>query len=182
METFAKIAVGAALCLSAATVGAQTAPASGTVGSAAIVKNWTAPSHRMLAQALVDEAMAKHPELLSLTLQGEPPGHKDVHTMFAGSFPERIGKKSSDVDSLVITKGYSILDPRWKMSDNPRKSTYLLPLRDKAGQNVGLAVIVFKNPAATNKTEKDFFPAAAAIRDELAARTPSHAALFAPVQ
>lgn len=182
METLARIAFGAALCFSAATASAQAVPANGTVGTAATPKNWTAPSHRMLAQALVDETMAKHPELLSLTLQGEPPGHKDVHTMFAGSFPERIGKKSSDVDSLVITKGYSILDPRWKMNDSPRKSTYLLPLRDKAGQNIGLAVIVFKNPAATNKTEKEFFPAAAAIRDELAARTPSHAALFAPIQ
>ena len=180
METYKKFAVGVALCLSAFAASAQQAAGAATVGTAPILKNWTAPGYKMLSQALVDEAMAKHPELLSLTLQGEPPGHKDIHTMFAGSFPERIGKKSSDVDSLVITKGYTILDPRWKQNDNPRKSTYLLPLRDKTGQNVGLAVIVFKNPAASNKTEKEFFPQAAAIRDALESRISSHAAMFAP--
>jgi hypothetical protein len=146
----------------------------------AIQKNWVAPAHRMYAQALVDETMARHSELLSLTLQGTPPGEKGIYTMFAGSFPERIGKASSDVDELVITKGYTILDPRWNKDDNPRKSVYLLPLRDRAGLNIGLAVIAFRNPAGSKKSEKDFFLEASSLRDALAARIPSHAALFAP--
>jgi len=87
----------------------------------AIKKNWTAPSHKMLSQALVDDVMARRPELLSFTLQGEPPGQKGVYTMFAGSFPDRVGKVSSDVDVLVITKGYTILDTRWQKDETPRK-------------------------------------------------------------
>ncbi|CAN7753534.1 hypothetical protein LJR290_006836 [Variovorax sp. LjRoot290] len=173
MKLLRKITLAAALGVLAATAALAAEPA-------AIQKNWTAPMHKMLAQALVDDVMASHPELLSLTLQGEPPGHKGVYTMFAGSFPDRIGKVSSAVDVLVITKGYTILDPRWNQDDNPRKSTYLTPLRDKAGQNVGLAVVVFKNPAGTNKSEKEFFLAASEIRDKLAQRIPSHAALFGP--
>lgn len=174
---FKKMAAGAALGLACLTAGAQ-APAGGaSVGTVPVLKNWTAPDYKMASQALVDSTFAKHPELLSLTLQGEPPGHKGIHTMFAGTFPERIGKMSSDVDVLVMTKGYTILDPRWNRQENPAKSVYLLPLRDKAGQNVGLTVIVFKGNA---KTEKEYFLAASAIRDEMAGQIASHAALFAP--
>jgi hypothetical protein len=178
MRTLACIAVVAAL----GALGSTPIRAAEAAQPATIQKNWTPPAHKMHAQALVDDVMARHPELLSLTLQGTPPGEKGIYTMFAGSFPDRIGKVSSDVDVLVITKGYSILDPRWNKDDNPRKSVHLLPLRDKAGQNIGLAVVAFKNPAGTNKTEKDFFLAASDIRDALAKRIPSHAALFAPAQ
>lgn len=178
MKALAKIALTAMCCLPAAMAAAQTA----TVGSAPVIKNWAAPSYKMFSQTLVDETMAQHPELLSLTLQGEPPGHKGINTMFAGSFPERIGKMSADVDVQVIAKGYTILDPRWNRDESPRKSVYLLPLRDKAGQNIGLSVIVFKNPVGTNKSEKDFFLQASAIRDDLATRIANHAALFAPTQ
>ena len=171
-----KITVAAVLgaCVAAGAWAAEPAAA-----TPAIKKNWTAPAHKMLSQVLVDDVMARHPELLSFTLQGEPPGQKGVYTMFAGSFPDRIGKVSSDVDVLVITKGYTILDPRWQKDETPRKSVHLLPLRDKAGQNVGLAVIAFKNDSGS-KSEKEFFLAASDIRDQLAKRIPNHTALFAP--
>jgi hypothetical protein len=35
--------------------------------------------------------MAAHPELLSVTFHGVPPGQTDTYTMFAGSYPDRIG-------------------------------------------------------------------------------------------
>jgi hypothetical protein len=178
MKPILKTILAAVICACAATAAVAAEPA--PMAASPIKKNWTPPAHKIHAQTLVDDVMARHPELLSLTLQGTPPGEKDIYTMFAGSFPDRIGKVSSDVDVLVVTKGYSILDPRWNKDDNPRKSAYLLPLRDKAGQNVGLAVIVFKNPVGTKKTEKEFFLAASDIRDSLAQRIPSHAALFAP--
>src|SRR6516225_2492813 len=54
-------------------------------------KNWTAPAHKIYGQKLSDDTMAKHPELLSVTLHGTPPGMNEVYTMFAGSFPDRIG-------------------------------------------------------------------------------------------
>ena len=174
MQLISKLTLAAALGLALA---APATAADPVVGTPSVAKNWTPPAHKMLSQALADEMMKKYPELLSLTMQGEPTGHKGVYTMFAGSFPDRIGKVSSEVDVLVITKGYTILDPRWNRNENPRKSVYLLPLRDQAGQNVGLTVIVFKGNA---KSEKDFFLAASSIRDEMAKRIPSHAALFEP--
>jgi|SRR5581483_8193715 len=46
---------------------------------------------KIYAQALSDQFMAQHPELLSVTFHGTPPGDPGVYTMFAGSYPERIG-------------------------------------------------------------------------------------------
>ena len=76
-------------------------------------KNWTPPAQKIYAQKLSDDTMAKHPELLSVTLHGVPPGQDNVYTMFAGSFPERIGNPDDPDDIDVTKKGITILDPRW---------------------------------------------------------------------
>src|SRR3977135_1587047 len=85
MKTFAKIALAAALATTVALptpmAWAQEKPK----------KNWTAPAYKTYGQELVDEDMKKHPELLSITLHGVPPGQSEVYPMFAGSFPDRIG-------------------------------------------------------------------------------------------
>ena len=152
---------------------AQTAPAP-------IEKNWKAPGHRMLAQALADEVMATHPELLSVTFQGNPPGQSAIFTMFAGSFPERIGKASSEDDIMVVKKGVTIVDPRWQESDTPKKFNVLLPLRDMGGANVGVMVLAYK--ADGSKSERDFYDLATALRNSVQPRIPSHAALFDPAK
>ena len=41
-----------------------------STASMAAEKNWTPPSTKIYAQKLADETMAKHPELLSITLHG----------------------------------------------------------------------------------------------------------------
>ena len=97
--------------------------------------------------------MAAHPELLSITLHGLPPGLENVYTMFAGSFPERIGNPDDPDDIDVIKKGITIVDPRWnRTKDNPKKFVVLMPMRDAAGQNIGLVVYAFKNPPADANT------------------------------
>ena len=68
-------------------------------------KNWTPPAYKIYGQKLTDETMTKHPELLSVTLHGVPPGQDDVYTMFAGSFPDRIGNPDDPDDIDVIKKG-----------------------------------------------------------------------------
>ncbi len=145
-------------------------------------KNWTAPAHKMHGQQLCDETMAKHPELISVTLHGVPPGLEKVYTMFAGSFPDRIGNADDPDDIDVITKGITVLDPRWRRTnDNPKKFVVLLPMRDAAGENVGLVVYAFKEPPAnanTSAVERDFLAKAAALRDELAKKIPGYKALF----
>jgi hypothetical protein len=150
-------------------------------------KNWTPPAGKIYAQKLADEIMAHHPELLSVTFHGVPPGMHDTYTMFAGSFPDRIGN-ADDPDDIDISKqGITILDPRWHRHDPVRKFVIELPLRDAAASNVGELVVVYKNPPAdrgadASRYERRFFLAATALRDSLERQIPRYAALFAPAK
>ena len=145
-------------------------------------KNWTPPTHKTYGQKLSDETMAKYPELLSVTLHGTPPGKTDVYTMFAGSFPERVGNPDDPDDIDVIKKGITIVDPRWnRTKDNPKKVVVLMPMRNAAGENVGLIVYAFKNPPAnanTSAAEIAYLQKSTVLRDELQKKIPSYAALF----
>src|SRR6266849_5797120 len=145
-------------------------------------KNWTAPATKIYAQALSDEIMAKHPELISVTFHGVPPGLDKVYTMFAGSFPERIGNPDDPDDIDVIVKGITIVDPRWNKADPVKKFVMMLPLRDASGGHVGLLVLAYKNPPNSKKTEKDFFIASTGLRDDLKKKIPSYADLFKPAK
>ncbi|TLY60660.1 MAG: hypothetical protein E6K52_09890 [Gammaproteobacteria bacterium] len=106
----------------------------------------------MYAQTLSDQIVAQHPELLSVTFHGVPPGMSKVYTMFAGSYPDRIGNPDDPDDVMVSELG---------------------------GENVGLLVLAYKNPAGGGKTDQDFFLAASALRDDLQKQIPNYAALFA---
>jgi hypothetical protein len=163
------------LALSGTFVQAQTAPAAG----AEKAKNWTAPTYRIYAQQLSDEIMAHHSELLSVTFHGVPPGMSKVYTMFAGSYPERIGNPDDPDDIMVTETGITIIDPRWhRTKDAVKKFVMMVPLREASGENIGLLVLAYKNPSDSRKTDKDFFLAASALRDELQKKIPNYAALF----
>jgi hypothetical protein len=177
MKTFAKIALAAALATSMALpspmLWAQDKPK----------KNWTAPAQKIYGQKLVDEDMKKHPELLSITLHGVPPGAKDVYTMFAGSFPERIGNPDDPDDIDVIKKGITILDPRWKRTkDTDKKFVVLMPMQDAKGENVGLVVYAFRNPPKMSGMEEHYLKESTKLRGDLAKRIPSYNALFDPAK
>ncbi|MEN9638049.1 MAG: hypothetical protein RL077_6453 [Verrucomicrobiota bacterium] len=147
-------------------------------------KNWTAPAQKIYAQQLSDKIMKEHPELISVTLQGNPPGAaKDVYTMFAGSFPERIGNACDPDDVDVVVKGVTILDPRWRRTNDPAKKFVILtPLREKTGENVGLLVLAYKNDGAYAKTDDQFYAMAMKLRHDIQKDIPSFAALFAPAK
>ena len=184
-------------------------------------KNWTPPATKIYAQTLSDEIMAKHPELISVTFHGVPPGLDKVYTMFAGSFPTRLGgplldddarsaerEQWDDADNFlaiapgvvvgydrnvvtngmltrhdidVITKGITIVDPRWNKKDPVKKFVMMMPLRDAAGNHLGLLVLAYKYPPGRTKTETDFCLAATALRDDLQKKILNYAALFKPV-
>jgi hypothetical protein len=175
MNLVCSTAVGASVALAGTTLWAADAPA----------KNWAPPAQKIYAQQLSDEAMAKHPELLSITLHGVPPGLDNVYTMFAGSYPERIGNPDDPDDIDVSKKGITILDPRWhRTKDTSKKFVVLMPMRDKAGENVGLVVYAFKDPKnpSSSAAEKEYLAKATALRDELAQRISSYKALFDPAK
>lgn len=144
-------------------------------------KNWTAPAGKIHAQTLCDAIMAAHPELLSVTMQGMPPGAAaGIYTMFAGSFPERIGNASDPDDIEVIVKGVTIVDPRWRRKDPVPKVVVLTPLRDATGENIGLIVFAYKNDATHTRSEREFYRMACDLRDSVQPRIASFAALFEP--
>ena len=151
--------------------------------AAAEPKNWSPPAHKIYAQQLADATMKEHPELLSVTLHGIPPGMHDAYTMFAGSYPDRIGNPDDPDDIDVSKKGITIVDPRWNRTKDPApKFVVLMPLRDRSGANVGLVVYAFKVPVESNAGEKDFYLKSLALRDALARQIPSYDALFAAVR
>jgi hypothetical protein len=151
-----------------------------TAAPAAKAKNWTAPAYKIHAQKLSEQIMAKHPELISVTFHGVPPGMEKIYTMFAGSYLDRIGNPDDPDDIDIITKGITIIDPRWhRTNDTVKKFVMMLPLRDKANESVGLLVLAYKNPANSGKSELDYFKASAALRDSLRKDIPSYDALFA---
>src|ERR1700676_1401213 len=145
-------------------------------------KIWTSPPGKFYVQTLTDRIMAAHPELLSVTFHGVPPGAAPkTYTMFGGSYPERIGNPDDPDDIMVIETGVTILDPRWhRTKDVVRKFVVQTPLRDAAGENIGLIVLAYKNSDKSGKTDKDFFVAGTKLRDDLEKDIPSFAALFEP--
>ena len=152
--------------------------------SAADNKNWTPPRERIYAQALSDATMKHHPDLLSVTLHGVPPGAEPgTYTMFAGSYPDRVGNADDPDDIDVSKKGITIVDPRWHRNNDPSpKFVVLMPMRDVQGQNIGLVVYAFKVERESNAGEKEFFTKALDLRDGLAKRIPNYAALFSPAR
>jgi hypothetical protein len=174
MTSFVKTAFAVAL---------SSAVVFGATSAGAAEKNWTPPASKIYAQALSDQIMAAHPELLSVTFHGVPPKMTKVYTMFAGSFPERIGNPDDPDDIDVSTKGITIVDPRWHRTNDPQKKfVVLLPLRDASAQNIGLIVYAFKNDTPSANDERKYFMAAVNLRDELEKRIPSYAALFEPAK
>lgn len=160
----------------------------GVVSLCAAEKNWTPPAHKIQAQVLSDQIMAAHPELLSITFHGVPPGLAKVYTMFAGSYPDRIGNADDPDDVMIIELGITILDTRWhRLKDPAKKFVMMMPLRDASGENCGLLVAAYKNPdfsptGSNAKLEAEFFAKGTKLRDDLQKQIPSYAGLFVPAK
>lgn len=186
MQTFNKLALVAALsvCATFSSASASAAEAAAAPTPAPTPKNWTAPGHAMLGQVLVNELMAKHPEVMSITMHANPPGASaDVYTMFAGSFPERIGNTSSPGDITTIKKGVTQIEPKWGTPDWQKKVSAVMPLKDASGKYIPAAMIIaFKTAPNNGKIDTDFLKPAIAIRDGLQKRISSLDALFQPAK
>lgn len=146
-------------------------------------KNWAGPQQKILAQSIVDELIAKHPEVMSITIHATPPGETDIYTMIAGSFPDRIGNTSSPGDVITIKKAVSQVEPKWGTPDWKKKVSTVLPLKDASGTYLPAAmVIAFKTSEDDKRVDTDFLAPGLAIRDGLNSRIENFAALFSPAQ
>lgn len=121
------------------------------------------------AQKLVDEALAKHPEILLIAIHATPPGHKNL--IVASNFG-RIGKIGDEDDMRCIRTGVSNLE-----ENGPHFEDELI-LQDALGKTIGALGVVFNFKAGDDKAA--FEKIAKETRDEMKAKLPSSKTLFGP--
>jgi hypothetical protein len=121
------------------------------------------------AQKLVDEALAKHPEILLMAIHATPPGHKNV--IVASNFG-RIGKIGDEDDMRCIHTGKSNLEV-----NGPHFEDELI-LQDASGKTIGALGVVFNYKDGDDKEALQKI--AETTRDEMKAQLPSSKKLFAP--
>lgn len=121
------------------------------------------------AQKLVDDALAKHPEILLMAIHAAPPAHKNV--IIASNFG-RIGKIGDEDDMRCIHTGKSNLEVNGAHFEDE------LILQDKSGKTIGALGVVFNYKDGDDKAV--FEKIATQARDEMKAQLPSIKKLFAP--
>ncbi len=141
-------------------------------------KNWVGPGKRIHAQVLVDEIIAKHPELVSITIHAIPPGGTE-YTMIAGTFPDRIGNESSPGDVITAKKGVTQVESKWGTENWGHKVSIVAPLKNAKGEYLPAALILaFKTTPDSTKKDTDFMEPGVKIRDTLNSRIATTASLF----
>ncbi|MDB5417687.1 MAG: TonB-dependent siderophore receptor [Phenylobacterium sp.] len=126
-------------------------------------------SDRIYAQALVDQTLAAHPEILILAVHATPPGSK-TNVIMASNIG-RIGKKADEDDLRVIEKG----ETNKEVNETGRRFEAELPLNNAQGKRIGALGVVFAYRPGEDK--EALVARAVKIRDEMAARIASPASL-----
>src|ERR1700736_327771 len=96
------------------------------------------------AQKLVDDALAKHPEVILIAIHAQPPGHKNL--IVASNFG-RIGKIGDEDDLRCIRTGKSNLE----ISEKGDHFEDELILLDASGKTIGALGVVFNYKAGDDK-------------------------------
>jgi hypothetical protein len=133
-----------------------------------------AQENKIYAQKLVDQTIAKHPELRQIGLHSIPPNSSDS-MIIAINDPKKVGKKSDPDDLEVMKTG----KPSVEIID--RKQIYDLgfPLLDRSGNIIGVAVMEIKLSA--EKSKESALQRGKIIQQELRKEIPSKEKLFEPV-
>jgi hypothetical protein len=121
------------------------------------------------AQKLVDEALARHPEVILLAIHAAPPGHKNL--IVASNFG-RIGKIGDEDDMRCIHTGKSNLEVNGKHFEDE------VAMKDQSGKTIGALGVVFNYKPGDDKAA--MAKISEQIRDEMQASIPTEAALFGP--
>lgn len=124
------------------------------------------------AQRLVDQTLAAHPELLVFAIHATGPGEKT--NVIIGSNIGRIGKAADEDDLRVIQQGSTNLE----VAEGGKRFEVELPLNDARGARIGALGVVFAFKAGDDKDA--LHRRAIAIRDALARKISTSAALFKP--
>ncbi|HXN23792.1 MAG TPA: hypothetical protein VOA41_13725 [Candidatus Dormibacteraeota bacterium] len=132
------------------------------------------PDTHIYAQKLVDEIIAKHPELKQIGLHTTPP-NSSQSVIIAINDRKKIGKKSDPDDLEVMKTG----KPSAELIE--RKGIYDLgfPLLDRSGTIIGTAVMEIKLSAES--TKDGALSRGKIIQEELRKEIPSKEKLFEKV-
>ncbi len=122
------------------------------------------------AQSLVDDTLARYPQLEVMTLRARTPRTGDAYVIVASNIG-RIGKPADAEELAVLQTG----KPGSEVDEKGRRVEWSLPLLDAAGDRVGILVLVFPYGLTTPMTALE--RQAQQIADELRARIPTSAAL-----
>ncbi|MHB1871737.1 MAG: hypothetical protein ACYCT1_12930 [Steroidobacteraceae bacterium] len=125
------------------------------------------------AQKLVDETLARHPNVLIMAIHAATP--KNATPEILGSNIGRIGKKDDSDDARVVNEGKTNLENNTDL----HRFEVELPLEDAAGKRIGALGVVF--PLTRSTDEKALHAEAIRIRDALARQIPSAARLVEAV-
>src|ERR1700724_1056384 len=116
------------------------------------------------AQKLVDEALAKHPEVILIAIHAQPPGHKNL--IVASNFG-RIGKIGDEDDLRCIRTGKSNLE----LNSTGKHFEDELIMQDASGKIIGALGVVFNYKQGDDK--QALAKIASQIRDEMKAKLPT---------
>ena len=149
----------------------------------------TAP--KINAQKLVDEAMAKDPEVVILSMHVTPP-QKNENVIIASSVrpqspprsprlhrktqPAWIGRKSNADDERAISSGRS----NYEVNKAGNHIEVTLPLQDHSGKTIGAVGVVFNYKEGDDKGR--YKRVAEQIRDEWRAQISNKDSLFEPAK
>ena len=127
----------------------------------------------IFAKKLVDEALAKHPEVIIIAMHVTPPG-KTENVIIASNIG-RYGKKADEDDMRVINTGKSNLE----LNKTGNHFEVELVMQDQSGATIGAAGIVYNYKPGDDKVQME--KTAEQIRDECKAQTPNKESLFKPI-
>ena len=127
---------------------------------------------KIYAQELVDQTLAKNPDLLIAVMHATPPKAKD--NVIIASNIGRLGKLADEDDLRVITTGKSNLE----VNSAGNRFEVELVLRDVVGENIGALGLVWPYREGLDKAA--FEKKAEKIRDALARRILNTANLMDP--
>jgi hypothetical protein len=122
-------------------------------------------------QSLVDDALLKHSKVVILALHVQP--DKSANNVIIASNIGRIGKKADEDDLHVIATG----EDKLELNETGDRYEVEQTLKDISGTTIGAVGVVFAY--AKGQDTAPLLAEAKAVRDELAARIPSAAALLA---
>ena len=142
------------------------------LGAGVLAAQTTTAKPDIFAQKLVDEALAKHPQVMIIAMHVAPPG-KTENVIIASNIG-RYGKKADEDDMRVIDTGKSNLE----LNKAGNHFEVEFAMKDQSDATIGAAGVVFNYKPGDDKAQME--KVANQIRDEWKAQTPNKESLFAP--